>query len=128
MAKHIFVSYNFNDREVAKSVKSMIRREDLEGQIVFVENDVSYNGETAINWEIEHTMAKCDAALFVIGDNPRNSPWINNEAAHAIAKDIPVIGTALPGMEPQTPSALLDSNCPMIHWDAKVLTNTLNRC
>jgi hypothetical protein len=126
MAKNIFVSYNFNDREVAKSVSEMIQRENLKGQIVVVENDVSYNGATAIDWEIEHTMKKCDAALFVIGDNPRNSPWIEKEAAHAIAKDIPVLTTKLPNVTGETPSALTDST--FINWDAKTLTDSLNRC
>ncbi|NQZ09604.1 MAG: toll/interleukin-1 receptor domain-containing protein [Algicola sp.] len=126
MAKNIFVSYNFNDPKVKSSVREMIQRENLKGQIVVVENDVSYNGATAIDWEIEHTMQRCDAALFVIGDNPRNSPWINEEAAHAIAKNIPVLATQLPDMDGETPSALTDST--FINWDAEALTNTLNRC
>ena len=126
MAKNIFVSYNFNDPDVTRSVKSMIQKDTLDGQIVFVENDVSYNGATAIDWEIEHTMDGCDAALFVIGDNPRNSPWINQEAAHAIAKDITVIATQLPNMNEQTPNLLTES--PLINWDSQALTSTLNRC
>lgn len=126
MAKHIFVSYNFNDREVSRSVKQMIEDQNLEGQIVVVENDVSYNGSTAIDWEIEHTMERCDAALFVIGDNARNSPWIEREAAHAIAKDIPVLATQLPGMDGECPSQLCDK--PQVNWNSEILADTLNRC
>ena len=126
MAKNIFVSYNFNDKEVTKSVKDMIQRDNLDGQIVFVENDVSYNGKMAIDWEIEHTMDGCDAALFVIGDNPRNSPWLTREAAHAMSKDIPVMATQLPGIDGETPNALIEST--LINWDSEALTNGLNRC
>lgn len=126
MAKHIFVSYNFNDREVSRSVKEMIENQNLEGQIVVVENDVSYNGSTAIDWEIEHTMEHCDAALFVIGDNVRNSPWIEREAAHAMAKEIPVVTTVLPGTNGQCPSELSDTK--VLNWDSAVLADTLNRC
>lgn len=126
MAKHIFVSYNFNDREVSRSVRQMINNQDLAGQIVFVENDVSYNGATAIDWEIERTMERCDAALFVIGDNVRNSPWIEREAAHAIARDIPVVATQLPGVDGQCPSEL--SGKPVLNWGSENIASTLNRC
>jgi len=126
MAKNIFVSYNFNDRQVTAKVKDMIKQEQLDGQCIFVENDVSYNGQTAIDWEIEQTMENCDAALFVIGDNPRNSPWIEREAQAAISKNIPVMSTQLPGMKGNTPSALIDST--LVSWDEELLTSTLNRC
>lgn len=126
MAKHIFVSYNFNDRDVSRSVRQMIQSQDLKGQIVFVENDVSHNGATAVDWEIEHTMERCDAALFVLGDNVRNSPWIEKEAAHAIAKEIPVLATELPGVQSMCPSQLVDKPC--LDWGAETLADTLNRC
>lgn len=125
MAKRIFVSYNFNDREVAKSVKSLIETEQLDGQIVFVENDVSYNGQTAVDWEIEHTMEDCDCALFVLGDNARNSPWLEREAAHAKAKDIPVLTSCLPGMNCKTPELLSDS--PQVNFDRSAIASTLNQ-
>lgn len=126
MAKNIFVSYNFNDKQVSAKVKDMIQQHHLDGQCTFVENDVSYNGQTAIDWEIERTMENCDAALFVIGDNPRNSPWIEREAELAINKNIPVLSTQLPGMQGNTPASLIDST--LVHWDAELLTSTLNRC
>lgn len=126
MAKHIFVSYNFNDREVSRSVKELIGNQNLDGEIVVVENDVSYNGETAVDWEIEHTMESCDCALFVIGDNVRNSPWIEREAAHAMAKNIPVLTTRLPGTECQCPSQL--NGTQAVNWDSKALAETLNQC
>ena len=46
MAKSIFVSYNFNDRKVSQAVKTMMsaQQSNIDGEIVFVENDVSYNG------------------------------------------------------------------------------------
>ncbi len=125
MAKRIFVSYNFNDPQVAKSVREMVANEQVEGQIVFVENDVSYNGKTAVDWEIEHTIENCDCALFVLGDNPRNSPWLDQEAAQAKAKNIPVLTSCLPGMSSNTPAALADST--MVNWDSKTIATTLNQ-
>jgi hypothetical protein len=130
MAKHIFVSYNFNDRHVKQTVKSMMdaHQGEIDGQMVFVENDVSYNGAAAIDWEIEHVMADCDAALFVLADNPRNSPWLNREASHALSKDIPIVTTVLPGVEGVHCGALAHSDCIHVDWDACAITEQLNQC
>lgn len=130
MAKNIFVSYNFNDRKVAKTVKKMMQRhqDDIEGQIVFIENDVSYNGETAIDWEVEHVMEECDAALFVLGDDQRNSPWLDKEAKHAVARNIPILATTLPDTNIEQPRVLQNADCTMLHWNGAELSTHLNQC
>jgi hypothetical protein len=129
MAKSIFVSYNFNDRTVSKAVQGMIQehKEDIQGRVVFVENDVSYNGSTAIDWEIEHTMEDCDAALFVLGDQHHNSPWLNQEVNHALAKHIPIMVTSLPGESRDKPVSLTEDNCTTVTWDSGELYSGLNQ-
>lgn len=130
MAKSIFVSHNFNDKQVSKAVQGVMaeHREDINGKVVFVENDVSYNGATAINWEIEHTMEDCDAALFVLGENHHNSPWLNRECEHAIKKNIPILITSLPGEDFHKPASLNDDNCTVLNWDSGELYNCMNQC
>ena len=128
MAKKIFVSYNFNNKHVRDSVHNLLSEEQVKGQIKVVENDVSYNGETAIDWEIEHTMEKCDAALFVLGDKLRSSPWLEKEAAHAKALSIPVLATQIPGSDLDASESMAGVECDLLHWDAKSVADTLNRC
>ena len=130
MAKSIFVSYNFNDREVVKKVKDMMsaHRNEIDGNVVFVENDVSYNGETAINWEIEHTMEKCDAALFVTGENHHNSPWLDKEVQFAVNKEMPILVTHLPGEQAEKAQQVLPADGVQLAWDSPELCNHMNQC
>lgn len=131
MAKSIFVSYNFNDRRVEQAVKNMMleHKNDIDGEVVFVENDVSYNGNTAINWEIEHTMDKCDAALFVVGREDHNSPWLEKEANRAQLMHIPMLATCLPGEEiADNTQGLVKNNCVLLGWDSQELCTKLNQC
>lgn len=129
MAKSIFVSYNFNDREVTEAVRHLINdhEEDIHGKIVFVENDVSYNGATAINWEIEHVMENCDAALFVMGEDHHNSPWLSKECEHALEKDIPIMITSLPGEDFHRPDCLNEQNCQVLGWETNELYSCMNQ-
>jgi len=108
MAKRIFVSCNFTDKGVTEQVKSMLaqHQKDIDAQVKFVENDVSYNGQTAIDWEIEHTLEDCDAALFVLGDKFRSSPWLEKEAECAISRHLPIFTTHLPGSDTSAPEVL----------------------
>lgn len=130
MAKSIFVSYNFNDREVEKKVKDMMsaHRDEIDGNVVFVENDVSYNGDTAINWEIGHTMENCDAALFVTGEQHHNSPWLVKEVQHAVDKALPILVTSLPGEETQSAEQVLPANGIQLAWGSSELCNHMNQC
>ena len=108
MAKNIFVSYNFNDREVTCAVKNMIQahQDELKGKVVFVENDVSYNGKTAVNWEIEHTMETCDASLFVLATATTTALGWKWKPSTLLPCTIPVMTTVLPGECDDVPSVL----------------------
>jgi hypothetical protein len=129
MAKSIFVSYNFNDREVCCAVKGMMMEHvnDIHGKVVFVENDVSYNGDTAVNWEIEHVMEECDAALFVLGEAYHSSPWFDKEIEHAKNKHIPIMATVLPGEDVVVPESLMSENCTMLNWNSEELCICMNK-
>jgi hypothetical protein len=128
MAKSIFVSYNFNDREVCDKVKGMMMEHvnDIHGKVVFVENDVSYNGATAVDWEIEHVMEDCDAALFVLGEAYHSSPWFDREIAHAKEKHIPMMATVLPGENVEIPESLTAEGCKMLNWNSDEMCDCMN--
>lgn len=128
MAQKIFVSYNFNDRAVTQTVKQMIEswQDSIDGLLVFVENDVSYNGPTAIKWEINHVMAGCDAALFILGHQAQNSPWVVEEATYAMANDMSILLTKLPGDSLGVPDILDRDHYSKLSWDANELTQCIN--
>ena len=128
MAKRIFVSYNFNDREVTKTVKSMTQNVGgcVQGQFVFVENNVSRDGRSAIDAEIKKIMNDCDAALFVIGNNSHNSPWINREVELAISYGIKIVKTQLPSTNGGQPEKLNWLNCREAQWSARSIADCLN--
>jgi hypothetical protein len=129
MAQKIFISHNFNDRNVCATVQDMMqkKKQDIMGQLVFVDNDVSYNGQTAINWEVSNVMKDCDAALFVLADNPRNSPWLEQEVTFAIAAGMSIMVVQLPQTDHITfPQALANINCVKLGWHEKEIVACLN--
>lgn len=87
--KNIFVSYNFNDREMAHSIRSWSVEYggSVNARFHFV-NNVSQDGDLAIDREINTTMNNCDTVLFIVGNNSHNSPWINREAELANSKNL----------------------------------------
>ena len=129
MAQKIFVSYNFSDRIVDELVQSMMRKalKHLDGKIVFVTNDVSYNGPSAIAWEVARLIDDCDAVLFVLGENPHNSPWLDQEVECVMSKGIPILLTQLPQTKAATPDLLANTNCVKVTWDANEITACLNQ-
>lgn len=105
---HVFVSYNFNDREIVHSINSMHQEMNKRSQVafVFVQEDCSKFGDNAIDREIRHVMQPCDSVLFVIGDNNHNSPWIDREAQLAISMGKHIVLTRLPGTYGAPPTSL----------------------
>ncbi len=129
MTKRVFVSFNFNDKAVSDRVKLMLKAigENTSVKWVWVENDVSYNGDTAIAWELEQLMSDCDCALFIIGDNPRTSPWLDKEASLAIARELSVICTILPEMSAQLPEFSKRLDCPVVSWHNEELADAIEQ-
>ena len=126
MATKTFISYNFNDREIAHSVRSMFQNNGgpINGHCVFV------SGSSTPSYEIDNninaTMSGCDAALFIVGDNNHNSPWINREAELAISKNLPIVITQLPGTYGGTPHALA-GNGVYANFSGSAIAQELNR-
>ena len=89
---------------------------------------VSNDGDAVIDWEIEQTMSGCDAALFVLGDNPRNSRWLSQEAAQCGARTLPTIASQLPELAMNTLSKLTDGERDTVNWDEQTLARTLKCC
>lgn len=129
MSEKIYVSFNFIDRDVVAMVKPMLAALEQKAEVkwVMVENDVSYNGKTAIAWELEQLMSDCDCALIILGDNPRSSPWLDKEASHAIAREIPVLITQLPDMESVRPAFMERIDCPSVQWQLDSLIEAIAR-
>lgn len=129
MASKIFVSYNFDDREITHTVKSMMQVNSgkIHGKVVFVENDVSSQGREAIDREIRGIMSSCDVALFVIGNNNHNSPWIDREAELAISKGINIVVTNLPNSTSAIPRPLRNQGFYQADWSSTDLSYRLNR-
>ncbi|SIO94773.1 toll/interleukin-1 receptor domain-containing protein [Vibrio spartinae] len=130
MAKKIFVSYNFNDKEIVHSVKNMLQSNGgkINGQFSFVTSDFSAQGNDAINKEIKKVMSDCDAALFLVGDNSHNSPWINREVQLAKSLNLHIVLTRLPDSRGAAPKGLTDSYYPEAEWKANDLAYCLNKC
>jgi len=128
MASRIFVSYNFNDRNISYTVKSRLQGSGglVQGIFLFVVNDVSFQGDLAIDLEIRQTMSGCDAALFIVGNNNHNSPWINREAELAISRGLNIVVTKLPETSGGIPNILNSSNYTLAEWSGNDISYYLN--
>src|SRR4051812_11022851 len=97
MSRGVFISYNFKNRELAHTLKNYFQ--DLggpcEGKPLYVTNDVSEDGDAAIDREIRSVMDQCAAAIFVIGDDNHNSPWIEREAKIASSRNLAIVAVRL---------------------------------
>lgn len=105
MARSIFVSYNFNDREIANALPT-VQRNFLQlacGKFLFVTAEVAQRGDAAVAEEIRRLLESCDAAIFLIGDS---SPLIEREAELAIARGLPILGARIKGSTAATQARL----------------------
>lgn len=129
MANRIFVSYNFNDREISRSIKSFTQLHGgpVRGDFIFVEKDVSVYGDTAIDKEIKEVMSGCDSAFFVIGNNNHNSPWINREAVLAMSKGLKIVVSSFPNTNGGVPSQLRNIPHTEVKWIPSNIAKELNK-
>lgn len=98
-----------------------------QGKAVFVENDVSAQGEKAIDTEIRRVMSGCECALFVVGDESHNSPWINREAELAISLGLGRVAVQVKGTSGGLPNALANDDIPLVEWNQRALGEALNK-
>ncbi|WP_432454695.1 TIR domain-containing protein [Agarivorans sp. QJM3NY_29] len=129
MANRIFVSYNFNDREISRSINSFTQSHGgpVRGSFVFVENDVSAYGDHAIDKEIKDVMTGCDSALFIVGDNNHNSPWINREAVLAMSKGLKTVVSRFPNTNGGMPLQLRKTPHTEVKWSPFNIAKELNK-
>jgi len=123
--KKIFVSYNFKDRSTSYNIKAMSKENSglVNGTFVFVENDVSGKGNSAIDREIRNTMLNCDIALFLVGDISHNSPWIEREVELATSKGLKIIVMQLPNTYGGAPNSLINRSYPKCDWEESALSD-----
>lgn len=126
MSKHVFVSCDFEDRNLAHAVETFFESKvgNAKGRPAFV-SDVLRDGYEAVDQEIHRTMNGCTAAMFVIGDNGRTSPWIDREVTLAITKGLPMITVRLPGTTGHLPARL--SGVDVVNWDHDSMRSALNK-
>ena len=129
MSKKVFISFNFKDSAIAKNVKPFFNNQGgkCQGKPVYVENDVSDQGDKAIDDEIKSVMSSCDAILFVVGDESHNSPWINREAEIAISQNLGIVAVQAPDTIGGVPNEIKENNVPLVNWDKDALCNALNK-
>ena len=128
MPRRIFISYNFNDRDLAHSISSFFQPGGgkCQGKPLFVEKNVSDQGNKAIAREISKVMDNCTIALFVIGDDNHNSPWIIREAELALKKNLGIVAVRHPNSNGGLPKILKKNDIPVVSWDQIELSKVLN--
>ena len=127
MRNRIFVSYNFNDREIGHSIKSMSSENggQVTGEFVFV-SGVSSTDSREIYNNIKDIISSCNKVLFVVGNNNHNSPWINKEVDLAISKGLEIFVVRIPGTYGGIPNNLPSYKYSEIVWNGYSLARELN--
>lgn len=125
--KRIFISYNYQDKEVVRSFKSMLASNGgvIDGELLFVDENLSVKGPSAIDREINTVISLCSHAFFVVGDNSHNSPWINREAELSISKGLNISILRLPRSSGGVPLVLKDFKFNEIEWNPKAINEVL---
>lgn len=129
MSRNVFISYNFRDRELAGTLKNSFQNlgGPCEGKPVYVTKDVSDEGDAAIDNEIRSVMEPCSAAIFVIGDDCHNSPWIEREAKIASSRDLAIVAVRLKETTGGLPPKLREMGIETEDWSPDALCKALNR-
>lgn len=129
MSRLVFVSYNFrHDRATARNVGQLFQSGGgtCDGRPVFVEHDVSGGGDAAIDREIRRVMAPCSAAIFVVGDDSHNSPWLEREAEIATSMNLRIAAVQASGTEGGAPKVLRDRGIEPYAWADPAMCTYLN--
>ncbi len=116
--KKAFVSFNFKNKNIVFNFMNTII--NVQGDVIlidlcFVKNDVSMLGESMIDKEIKSVMTDCEWAIFLIGNDNHNSPWIKREAELAASMNIKRIAIRLPNTTGGLPDEL--RNVKLINWN-----------
>ena len=108
MGKKTFISYNYSDSEIARTVRSQFNDAGgpVQGKAVSLEQDVTSGGDKAVDSAIKEKISGCDSVLLVVGNDAHNSKWIAREAQVAVSKGIPITVAQLQGTTGGIPNEL----------------------
>ncbi|WCN12767.1 hypothetical protein GV054_06920 [Marinomonas mediterranea] len=122
----IFVSLNYGDKEIVKTITGMssIYNGPVKREFVFVEGISTSWHE--IEKKIKEALSQCSEVLFVVGDNNHNSPWIEREAQLALSQEKKIFLTRLPDTYGGIPKTLPKDKYEEIRWSGNHLANKLN--
>ena len=101
MAKQVFISHISEEAEVAKRLKTAIRRDFLYLPDVFVSSD-GQSVEAGEDWlhSIERALKKSALLLILCSRDSIKRPWINFEAGAAWMRRIPLVPVCHSGLIP----------------------------
>ncbi len=128
MTKYIFISFNYNDLQMEGNLETMFNPSGgpIQGTPIWVKQNVLQEGENAIKREIRSILDQCVIALFLIGQNIHNSPWIEYEYQYAHSTlQIPCIGVNHPHDTYGVPN--IAPRMKRLSWDLQEIAAELNR-
>ena len=123
MAKKVFISFNFKELGYRNNMLGLFASGGgvLEATPVFVENDVSANGESAIKAEIKRIMDPCCGLIVLVGEGSHNSPWIDYELGYANSLQIPKVAVWHPRSVGGAPNN--HRGMPVAKWNSQELAD-----
>lgn len=119
MSRTLFVSHNFYDQKIVNLVHSMFPNSgrNVFGKAIYLKHPTRCQNHDLIGNEITQAMYQCDTALFAIGNNNRNSPWLNQEVQCAQTYALSIVLVWLPGSNGSVPNSLAGCHYPMAEWN-----------
>ena len=126
MARRVFISYNYQDSQIADSLPSMRRNQPHQrpSRFVYVTGSNAACSHHAFDSEVRRVMQGCDAAVFLIGDDRHHSPHLDEEARLAVSRGLPIVVARLAGSHDDTPPAL--RSFPLVEVNPRDLAGALN--
>lgn len=126
MARRVFISYNYQDSQIAEALPGM-RRNHLQqkpSRFVYVPGEAAKHDVHAFDSESRKVMQGCDAAVFLIGGESHYSPHLRQEAELAIARGLPIVVARLAGSGEAVPAPL--TRFPLVEVSPGNLASELN--
>lgn len=108
MARRVFISYNYQDDQIAGALPSMRRNQfnQLQSRFVYVPGEKARAAGNDFGSESRRVMQGCDAAVFLIGGSSQHSPHLKKEAELSIERGLPIVVARLAGSHELVPAAL----------------------
>jgi hypothetical protein len=130
MSRKIFVSYEFEWKEVTRTLKSWFQPGGgtCDGELVWV-FDATADTTNKIDVAIRTKMEGCDIALFVKSANVHNKEWIDREAELATSKGLQIVVVPLLNSPAGLPEPLRNRSdiIEVDSWSSTALCPVLNR-